>query len=162
MMKLGQDTVQSQLDAMRCGDVLYVLTGPHRFQIIRTTMTGGHSGRPRYLVVCATCEELLHEATTGPIHQMGYHLDDANGVMQPPTDATFAESAEPMRRALAVLELRVARKRLRYRPGPGHEGEPRESYLHRTRLHYLSAIGAAEQAITNALNIIDPTGTDPE
>lgn len=46
----------------------------HRFVVMRTTETGIHSGRPRYLVACTFCNRLVHEATTGPWENIERHL----------------------------------------------------------------------------------------
>ncbi len=39
-----------------------------------TDETGLHTGRRRYRVTCRTCDVELHEATTGPMQQVNYHL----------------------------------------------------------------------------------------
>lgn len=46
----------------------------HEVLVMLTDSVGVHSQRSRFLVVCVTCEALLHEATTGPIEHMERHV----------------------------------------------------------------------------------------
>lgn len=65
------------LDALSFGMQLRVRVpdhGRHQFIVMKTTETGIHSGRSRYLVVCTSCEKLLHEATTGVWPNIQRHL----------------------------------------------------------------------------------------
>lgn len=39
---------------------------------------GLHTGRTRYLVICCDCQELLHEATTGPSSRIKHHLSETH------------------------------------------------------------------------------------
>lgn len=49
----------------------------HTFTVKKTGDIGMNSGRPRYRVVCETCNELLHENTTGPSQHLAWHLREA-------------------------------------------------------------------------------------
>lgn len=46
------------------------------FMVEPTSQTGINSGRRRYAVYCLTCDEGLHEATTGPESRCEAHLDE--------------------------------------------------------------------------------------
>lgn len=48
----------------------------HRFRVTPTSETGIHTGRTRYHVKCLTCEELIHEATTGPRPMCEQHVKE--------------------------------------------------------------------------------------
>ena len=65
------------LDALDAGGVVVRVVDGHAFMAIRTGELALHSSRPRFLVACATCEELLHEATTGPIPNIERHLKES-------------------------------------------------------------------------------------
>lgn len=54
----------------------------HVFLFVRTCDEGIHSGRPRFLVACETCFELIHEGTTGPVERVEQHLDPSRPVNQ--------------------------------------------------------------------------------
>ncbi len=49
----------------------------HRFLIMVTDREGFHTGRRTFLVVCATCRLLIHEATTGPLENVDFHLRES-------------------------------------------------------------------------------------
>jgi hypothetical protein len=49
----------------------------HTITVKANGHTGFNSGRPRFLVACETCEETLHENTTGPAHYIYHHLREA-------------------------------------------------------------------------------------
>lgn len=67
--------VESNIAALSKGQQLRVDVGEHHNLVMLTNEEGIHSGRPRYLVVCVTCEVLLHEATTGPVERMDHHAN---------------------------------------------------------------------------------------
>lgn len=46
----------------------------HRFRIEKASRRALHSRRPLFRVECLTCNVVVHEETTGPQHQIGYHL----------------------------------------------------------------------------------------
>lgn len=48
------------------------------FRVAPTNRDGIHTGRTRFLVVCCDCNELLHEATTGPSSRITHHLFEAH------------------------------------------------------------------------------------
>jgi hypothetical protein len=62
------------LDALPVGGVFTHRIDDHRFVAIKTKLDGLHTGRPRFFVGCDSCQELLHEATTGPVERMDQHL----------------------------------------------------------------------------------------
>jgi hypothetical protein len=71
------DGLERFLDALDFGTQLRVRVpdhGRHHFVVMKTTETGIHSGRSRYLVACTSCEKLLHEATTGVWANIDRHL----------------------------------------------------------------------------------------
>lgn len=41
--------------------------------------TGLHSGRDRFRVVCLTCDQVLHENTTGPSSRIRHHHKENHG-----------------------------------------------------------------------------------
>lgn len=73
--------VEAKLEALNKGEQLRLsIDDGHDVLVMLTNEEGIHSGRPRFLVVCVTCEVLLHEATTGPIERMNVH---AEGLFKP-------------------------------------------------------------------------------
>lgn len=48
----------------------------HHFRVTPIDKRGVDTGRRRYLVECLTCEEEIHEATTGPAGMCRQHLED--------------------------------------------------------------------------------------
>ncbi len=46
-----------------------------KFEVKRTEHIGVHSGRTRYFVRCVTCDEIIHEATTGPRPNIESHME---------------------------------------------------------------------------------------
>lgn len=46
-----------------------------KFEVKRTEHVAVHSGRTRYFVRCVTCDEILHEATTGPRPNIENHME---------------------------------------------------------------------------------------
>lgn len=53
--------------------VLFEMDG-HRLNVQPTNETGSSTGRTRYFVRCETCDDVLHEATTGPASIIEDHL----------------------------------------------------------------------------------------
>jgi hypothetical protein len=53
-----------------------VSTTPCQFSMEWTGQEGLHTGRRRYAVKCLTCNEVLHEGTTGPADRINQHLRD--------------------------------------------------------------------------------------
>lgn len=47
----------------------------HTIAITPTQEEGIHSGRPRYRVICHTCQLILHRGTTGPNVWVRQHMD---------------------------------------------------------------------------------------
>jgi predicted RNA-binding Zn-ribbon protein involved in translation (DUF1610 family) len=45
----------------------------HNMRAIQLQMTGIHTGRPTYLVICLSCRELVHESTTSYKHHFESH-----------------------------------------------------------------------------------------
>lgn len=73
-----REQIITNLEVLELGDQLRftihgVDSGTHGALVMRTNKDGFHTGRPRYLVACESCEKLLHAATTGPIEQMLMH-----------------------------------------------------------------------------------------
>jgi hypothetical protein len=68
--------IDSNIAALSKGQQLRVDVDDHHNLVMLTDQEGFHSRRPRYLVVCVTCETLLHEATTGPVERMVNHMQD--------------------------------------------------------------------------------------
>jgi len=58
------------------GDQIFTQDG-HEFRATATSELGIQSGRVRYRLVCATCEVVVHEGTTGPREQAKYHVRDS-------------------------------------------------------------------------------------
>ncbi len=56
------------------GDAVTKVFDGHRFRIAVTEESGLHTGRRRYRVECEICEEVVHEATTGPGELIMEHL----------------------------------------------------------------------------------------
>lgn len=54
--------------------VLLIDRDGHEFEIRWTPFTGFHTGRVRYGIKCNTCDEFMHEATTGPYGMIRSHL----------------------------------------------------------------------------------------
>lgn len=48
----------------------------HSIAMCATSLDGLHTGRRRYMVVCISCQELIHEATTGPAWNIVMHCKD--------------------------------------------------------------------------------------
>lgn len=55
----------------------------HRFLFTPTTQSGGYSGRTRWSVHCFTCEEEIHEATTGPGMRVIDHIQGSERLPEP-------------------------------------------------------------------------------
>ena len=66
--------IESALEKLKAGQqYTFAADEGHVILVMVTNETGVHSGRPRYLVVCTTCETLLHEATTGVCERTDQH-----------------------------------------------------------------------------------------
>jgi len=50
-----------------------------KFEVKPTEHRGCDTGRVRYFVKCLTCNEVLHEATTGPRPNIEGHMEEAHG-----------------------------------------------------------------------------------
>lgn len=68
--------IEAKLDALPVGGVHEFVHRKHHFSLIKTNLDGFHTGRPRYAVLCLTCDAAVHPATTGPVSLIGYHLRD--------------------------------------------------------------------------------------
>lgn len=77
------------------GNTAEVVRDGHVMHITATRGTGFHSGRRRYMVECLTCRETIHEATTGPMSLVGFHLREVKRLAPPPS--TPAPSTTPPR-----------------------------------------------------------------
>lgn len=53
----------------------FMLDG-HQLRVTATREVGCDSGRRRYRVECLTCNEVVHDATTGPRWNLERHLRD--------------------------------------------------------------------------------------
>lgn len=73
---MTDEQLLAQLQDLPAGTILRFARDGHLFTFIPTTSLGIHTGRRRYCVVCSSCERLLHEETTGPIHLMNAHLKE--------------------------------------------------------------------------------------
>ena len=62
------------IPGMLLGETRSVTAGGHTFAITALAQFGCDSGRRRYRVECTTCELEVHEATTGPMQNVSYHL----------------------------------------------------------------------------------------
>lgn len=56
--------------------------GDVEIEVTPTAKTGLHSGRTRFHVLCVTCNEVIHEATTGPSSMTESHLAHAHGMVR--------------------------------------------------------------------------------
>jgi hypothetical protein len=56
------------------GNTAEIVEQGHTFHVTATRETGFHTGRRRYTVECVSCKVLVHPATTGPKHNIQYHL----------------------------------------------------------------------------------------
>lgn len=68
-------TLEDAIGELGPGHQLRWPVGDHLFVIMLTDEVGMHSGRSRYLVACASCEELCHEGTTGPGEHVRWHVE---------------------------------------------------------------------------------------
>lgn len=59
-------------DGMDCE----VLIDGHNFKVESTGQQGIHTGRQRYKVMCTTCSQVIHEATTSASARIQQHLMD--------------------------------------------------------------------------------------
>lgn len=50
------------------------LEAAHHLRVTATRELGCDTGRRRYRVECLTCNEVVHEATTGAHWNMGFHI----------------------------------------------------------------------------------------
>lgn len=66
--------LEDALPGMRPGDSRSITEDGHTFRVTATGQTGCDTGRRRYRVECLTCQVEVHESTTGPMQQIGYHL----------------------------------------------------------------------------------------
>ena len=62
---------------MRPGDERALTEDGHTFRITVTPQLGRNTGRRRYRVECVTCNAVVHEATTGPRWNVGFHVREA-------------------------------------------------------------------------------------
>lgn len=65
------------IPGMKPGEERTLTEGGHTFRITATDRLGCDTGRRRYAVVCVTCNEVVHEATTGPCQMVGRHVREA-------------------------------------------------------------------------------------
>ncbi len=70
----GRELTLAKLAALATGEVHVMFFDGHRVDIEATALDGFHSGRRRYKVTCRDCGVLVHEATTGPLEQLRYHV----------------------------------------------------------------------------------------
>jgi hypothetical protein len=66
------------LPGMKPGDERTLTEDGHTFKITATDQLGCDTGRRRYRVDCVTCNEVVHEATTGPRWNVGFHVREAH------------------------------------------------------------------------------------
>lgn len=59
---------------MKPGDKRTYVDGDHVFTVTATSELGCDTGRRRYRVECVSCQDLVHEDTTGPRWNMGFHV----------------------------------------------------------------------------------------
>ena len=57
----------------------------HHIEMIPTNLTGLNTGRPRYKVVCHTCNTIVHKATTGPLSIVRNHIENPGTGYEQPT-----------------------------------------------------------------------------
>jgi hypothetical protein len=80
----GRDPFEDAIPDMRVSDERSLTLDEHTFRVVATEHVGCDTGRRRYRVECLTCEVVVHEATTGPLHQARRHLRDiAEGYVDP-------------------------------------------------------------------------------
>lgn len=65
---------QDAIPGMKPGDERVVTESGHTFRITATSELGCDTGRRRYRVECVTCTVVVHEATTGPIWNVKFHV----------------------------------------------------------------------------------------
>lgn len=65
---------EDALPGMKPGDLREFSEGGHVFRVTATYELGCDTGRRRYRVECLSCSVVVHEATTGPIQNVDFHL----------------------------------------------------------------------------------------
>lgn len=69
-MKSWQDAIPG----MKPGDRREFAEHGHAIRITATRELGRDTGRRRYRVECISCTTVIHEATTGPIQNVEFHI----------------------------------------------------------------------------------------
>lgn len=70
-----RERIEEKLAKLKPGEQLKMsVDDGHEMLVMVTDQVGIHSSRPRFLVVCVTCESLVHEATTGPVENITHHV----------------------------------------------------------------------------------------
>lgn len=68
---------EDDLPDLREGESRDYAIGAHHLRVTTTHVLGVDTGRRRYRVECLTCDEVVHEETTGAHSNMKYHVRDA-------------------------------------------------------------------------------------
>jgi len=98
-------------------DIVKVFNG-HRFRISATRESGLHTGRRRCRVECQTCEEVVHEATTGPGERIMEHLrfrrsrdkgDGASRVVKHDDEFARLKAGDTLIRVVDGHELKISK-----------------------------------------------------
>ena len=68
--------VDAMPELLTVGEFRDFMLDGHQLRVTATSEVGCDSGRRRYRVECLTCNEVVHEATTGPRERLAFHLRD--------------------------------------------------------------------------------------
>lgn len=88
---------------------LYKHHALHEVHIIPTGEESLHSTRPRYRMVCATCNVVIHPGTNGPLVRLGAHLDGNDIPYEAPEERYIALSVAEIQLLTNLLD-KVGRK----------------------------------------------------
>lgn len=72
----NRDVFEDDVSGLRRGESRDFAIDGHHFRVTATADLGCDTGRRRYRVECLSCQEVVHEATTGAHWNMGYHVRD--------------------------------------------------------------------------------------
>ena len=73
----NRDVFEDDIAGLSPGESRDFAIDGHHLRVTATRELGCDTGRRRYRVECLSCQEVVHEATTGAHCNMGYHVREA-------------------------------------------------------------------------------------